>query len=74
MQRLELVRGRWDGLTAELIDAQGFGDASDQTMSAVATDATGHVFVAAQVSGTIDFGNGPLTGSDGGLAIAKLAP
>jgi hypothetical protein len=59
---------------AELINAEPFGDGADQSLTAVATDAAGRIFVVAHAGGTIDFGSGALSGAEGELAIAKLAP
>jgi len=59
-----------------LIWSKRLGDASAQKANAVAADKTGNVFVAGELSGTLDFGNGGvLTGSSASDAfIAKLDP
>jgi len=73
-------KGGLDGFVArydasgDLVGALGYGDGDDQVMTAVATDAAGRIFVASQVSGGIDFGQGTLWGGTGELALAKLAP
>lgn len=50
-----------------------FGAASDQDCLALALDASGNVLLATFIIGTVDFGNGPLSGFDR-IAIAKLSP
>ncbi|UQA56074.1 hypothetical protein [Polyangium aurulentum] len=60
--------------SGSLKSAVAYGDASDQFVNAVATDAAGRVFIAAQVSGTVDFGTGTLWGAEGELVLAKLQP
>jgi hypothetical protein len=55
--------------------ARRYGDASDQSGSAVAFDQAGHLYVAAVVAGSIDFGVGPLVSAGGlDIAVAKLSP
>ena len=49
-----------------------FGDASDQSASAVAVNAAGDVWITGSVIGTVDFGLGPLASADP-LADAFLA-
>ncbi|APR86232.1 Secreted trypsin-like serine protease [Minicystis rosea] len=54
--------------------SHGFGDGSDQYGVALATDPQSNVVVMATGGGSIDFGNGPLTGLGGGdVFLAKLA-
>jgi len=60
--------------SGSLASAMAYGDSSDQFVNAVATDAAGRVFIAAQVSGTVDFGTGTLWGAEGELVLAKLPP
>lgn len=60
--------------SGNVLSALGYGDKEDQTMTAVATDAAGRIFVAAQVGGMVDFGLGPLWGGPAELVLAKLAP
>lgn len=53
------------------------GEASDGCAPHVAADASGNVVFAALAQGTIDFGGGPLEGTNGNtrdIVIAKLAP
>ena len=50
-----------------------FGEASDQDCFAIALDAAGDVFLSTYIIGTVNFGNGPLSGMDR-IAIAKLGP
>ncbi|MDI1449736.1 hypothetical protein [Polyangium sp. 6x1] len=57
-----------------VLSATAYGDKDDQTITALATDAAGRVFIAAQASGVVDFGQGPLSGGAADLALAKLAP
>jgi hypothetical protein len=57
--------------------AKAFGGAMDQICSAAAIDDNGNVLLAGQYTGTLDFGNGPLTPaptatSDAILWVAKL--
>jgi FlgD Ig-like domain/Beta-propeller repeat len=51
--------------------SHAYGDGSSQAADFVATDATGNIYMTSTVSGTIDFGGGPLTSAgttDGALA------
>lgn len=50
-----------------------YGDASDQDCFALALDSAGNVLLSTFIGGTVDFGNGPLSGFDR-IAIAKLDP
>jgi hypothetical protein len=59
---------------ADLVNVVKFGDGGDQMATALATDAAGRIFIAAQVNAMIDFGQGDLPGANGSVAIAKLAP
>ncbi len=50
-----------------------FGEASDQDCFAIALDPAGNVLLSTYIIGTVNFGNGPLSGMDR-IAIAKLGP
>ncbi|MDI1475623.1 hypothetical protein [Polyangium sp. y55x31] len=60
--------------SGNVLSATGYGDKDDQSITAVATDAAGRIFLAAVASGTVDFGQGPLMGGASELVLAKLAP
>ncbi|MDC0745704.1 hypothetical protein [Polyangium mundeleinium] len=60
--------------SGSVISATPFGDKDDQIITAITTDAAGRIFVTAQTSGVVDFGQGPLSGGAADLALAKLAP
>lgn len=73
--------GDYDALVAKLdpagncIFSKRFGDGSFQQASAVAVDASGNVIIAGILSGTTDFGGGPLTSAAGqDVFVAKLDP
>jgi hypothetical protein len=51
-----------------------FGDAADQFGTAVATDASGNVYVTGYFFGTVDFGGGPLVGNSYDIVLAKYSP
>ncbi|MRG90698.1 hypothetical protein [Polyangium spumosum] len=51
-----------------------FGDAADQVIQAVSTDAQGNVFVAGLFEGRLDFGSGELASQGRDLFVAKLDP
>ncbi|MEP7126144.1 MAG: hypothetical protein ABJE95_34745 [Byssovorax sp.] len=72
--------GGVDGFVAKL-DTQGcgiwqksFGDASFQSASGVSADAMGNVLITGSITGTADFGGGPLAASGDDVFVAKLAP
>ncbi len=48
-------------LSPSHIWSQRFGDADNQWVTAVATDASGNIYMAGHFLGTVDFGGGPLT-------------
>jgi hypothetical protein len=50
-----------------------FGDAADQTAGAVAVDAMGEVWLTGAVTGTVDFGGGPLANAADPLTDVFLA-
>ncbi len=55
--------------------SQGFGDAAEQTASAVAVDSSGNIVVVGQFQGVLDFGGGPMSSSGGNdVFLAKLNP
>ncbi len=55
--------------------AKIFGDASDQTVTSVATDSSGNVFVTGYLKGSINFGGGALASAGGyDIYLAKLSP
>jgi hypothetical protein len=53
----------------------GFGDTSAQHARAVASDIEGNIIVVGEFSGTVDFGTGPLTSTQGAweLFVAKFS-
>jgi hypothetical protein len=73
--------GGYDALMAKL-DPDGnclwskrFGDAGFQQNSAAAVDPGGNVFIAGILTGTVDFGGGPLTSAGGqDVFVAKFDP
>lgn len=69
----EAFLARYD-TSGNVLSATAYGDKDDQAITAVATDAAGRIFLGALVSGTVDFGQGPLAGGASELALAKLAP
>ncbi len=71
--KIDAFLARYDA-SGNLLSATAFGDNDDQAITALTTDATGRIFAAAQVGGTVDFGQGPLSGGGTDLALAKLAP
>ena len=55
--------------------AKQFGDGQDQVAGAITTDALGQSFLLTRVSGTVDFGGGPLTApANNSIAAAKFDP
>lgn len=59
--------------TGTHIWSKRFGDASAQSGDAVAIDAFGNIVVAGTLSGTVDFGGGPLTSTGSSdVFVAKL--
>jgi hypothetical protein len=69
--------GRGDMFVAKYSSAgtpvwvQHFGDAADQYGTAVATDASGNVYVTGYFFGTVNFGGGALTSSGYDIVLAK---
>lgn len=70
---LDVVLGKLDSAGAYLW-ARRFGDAADQRYPQVATAPNGDIVMAAQVSGTIDVGTGPLVSNGQDLLVARFAP
>ncbi len=69
-----LVRFTADG---QIVWAKRFGDASAQTARAIALDSTGAIYIAGDMAGSIDFGNGtPIMTSAGAddAFVAKFNP
>lgn len=73
-----LDAGNGDAFVAKL-DASGnhlwskrFGDVNSQSANAVAVDQFGDVFVVGSISGSVDFGGGPLSGPGQNAFIAKF--
>ena len=55
--------------------AKAFGDAGEQQALAVASDASGSVWLTGGAAGTVDFGGGPLVAKgDADVFVAKLGP
>ena len=53
-----------------------YGDANDQTVTSVAMDNDGNVFLTGSYNGSVDFGGGPITynGPHQGTFLAKISP
>jgi hypothetical protein len=52
-----------------------FGDAAEQRVTSVASDATGNVLLTGYFQGSLDFGKGAITSAGGkDIFIAKLGP
>lgn len=57
-----------------LLHARRFGDSADQRVSALELDSRGDIILAGSFDGTLDFGSGPLSSSEGrDLFVARLA-
>jgi hypothetical protein len=69
----DLIIGKFDSDGNELWSRR-FGDAADQKYPVVAAAPNGDIVMAAQVSGTIDVGTGPLPTKGQDLLIARFAP
>ena len=54
--------------------SNGYGGADDQEPQQIAADGEGNVIVAGEVSGQLDFGDGPLPGGSYDVFVAKLDP
>lgn len=78
---LKMCAGAGDVFVVELDPTGGYrwvrsaGDVNNQTGEGVATDGSGNVVIIGDLSGSADFGGGPLTSADGvDVFLAKLAP
>jgi hypothetical protein len=70
----DVVVAKYDN-AGTLVWGKRFGDPQQQVGNAVGVDYTGHVYISGTMSGTIDFGEGPLTSAGGAdLFVAKLPP
>jgi hypothetical protein len=71
----DVVVGRFESFDGSSDWVRRFGDASDQDPRGVAFDGTKNVLVVGSLTGTTDFGSGPLTSAGGrDVFIAKLTP
>jgi len=78
--KLDGGRLRRDIFVAKL-DASGnhvwshsYGDEEDQIANGIDVDETGRVYLLGTVAGTVNLGDGPRTGSNGGTLVAALHP
>ena len=70
----DLFVGKFTAAGAHTWSAR-YGDANTQYMYALAVDATSNVYVGGSFDGTLNFGNGPITGAGSDdIFLAKLSP
>lgn len=70
----DMFLAKLDG-TGHCTFGKRYGDAEFQEALAVTTDATGNIYLTGRFRGTVDFGCGPITASQGfAVPVAKLSP
>ncbi|NUQ75039.1 MAG: hypothetical protein HUU21_15925 [Polyangiaceae bacterium] len=62
------------GTSGEHLWSKRFGDAAVQSTMVIAADAIGNVLIGGTMSGTVDFGGGPLTANDQDISLVALRP